>query len=80
MRIHSIEVEEGYPLTVNEPVHVDNGDDLWGDFQVSFISIYPANNRDGVEIRVEVAVPIIKNGIDTGDYNYYEVGYESCEW
>jgi len=75
MFVQSIDVD-GVPVTQGEVVHVDE-DGIIGDFEVQSIGLYPNGRGGDLEVRVEVAVPTIKHGVEVGAI-YVEVNLESC--
>jgi hypothetical protein len=49
MKLHSVEIEAGFPITVDDVVHVDNGD-IIGDYKVKAI----ATDALSIEVLVEL--------------------------
>ena len=74
MLIYGVEIEEGHVVRTGSEVHVAAAA-LEGTFKVASIHLYPANNANGLECRVELEVPL------EGEHcTYPEVNIEEVEW
>jgi len=72
MKIHSITVEEECPITVGLTVRTIE----YGVCKVTGLGVVPANNNDGLEVRIEVEAPGYRRITDS----HPVLDMEGIEW